>query len=211
MLLVANEVFDALPVARPAPRPGLAGAGGGDRGGRLAFGFGPVTERPELDARFPLLPGVIVEVEPRAEALAAEIGRIGWGRRRRGADPRLRRLGRHRRHAAGRRRRGADRSARAPGAADLTAHVRFRALAEAAGVAAFGPVPQGVLLERLGITERARALAHGPQGEALEAIVAGHRRLTDPPRWGTSSRRWRCCPPGRRRRRASSRPGRFAP
>ena len=50
----------------------------------------------------------------------------------------------------------------APGAADLTAHVRFRAIAEAARPAkAWGTTGQGAFLERLGITARARALARG--------------------------------------------------
>ena len=49
-----------------------------------------------------------------------------------------------------------------PGEADLTAHVDFEAVATAAremGAKAFGPVPQGVWLTRLGITVRAAQLA----------------------------------------------------
>ena len=69
----------------------------------------------------------------------------------------------------------------APGEADLTAHVRFRALAEAARPArAFGTVAQGVFLERLGITARARALA---RGRAAAAVDGDRRRASplDPP------------------------------
>ncbi len=72
-----------------------------------------------------------------------------------------------------------------PGAADLTAHVDFRALARAAGVPVAGPVDQGVLLERLGATARAQALARGLEGDALESHVAAHRRLTHPAEMGT--------------------------
>ena len=63
--------------------------------------------------------------------------------------------------------------------------MRFRPLAEAARPArAYGPVPQGVFLERLGITARARALARGREGPELEAIAAAHRRLTHPEEMG---------------------------
>ena len=72
-----------------------------------------------------------------------------------------------------------------PGKADLTAHVDFEALAEAAAPCAVaGPVPQGMLLERLGITARARALAGRMTGAALTAHVAAHRRLTHPAEMG---------------------------
>jgi SAM-dependent MidA family methyltransferase len=63
--------------------------------------------------------------------------------------------------------------------------VRFRAIAEAARPArAHGPVPQGVFLERLGITARAQALARGRGAAEVEAIAAAHRRLTHPEEMG---------------------------
>ena len=43
---------------------------------------------------------------------------------------------------------------------------------------------QGVLLERLGITARAQALAQGLEGAARDAHVAAHRRLTHPAEMG---------------------------
>lgn len=73
-----------------------------------------------------------------------------------------------------------------PGAADLTAHVDFEALARAA--APLTPTlltPQGVFLERLGITERAQSLAKRMDGAALEAHIQAHRRLTHPDEMGT--------------------------
>ena len=66
---------------------------------------------------------------------------------------------------------------RAPGEADLTAHVDFAALARAAragGVQTFGPVPQGEFLLRLGIVERTEALmrkADPRQSAELEAAL----------------------------------------
>ena len=69
-----------------------------------------------------------------------------------------------------------------PGEADLTAHVGFAALAAAARPArAWGPVPQGVFLERLGITARAEALA---RAGGAAGVAAAHRRLTHPEEMG---------------------------
>lgn len=74
----------------------------------------------------------------------------------------------------------------APGQADLTAHVDFEAIAMAAtGLQVSDMTPQGVLLERLGITARAQALAASLGDAALESHIAAHRRLTHPQEMGT--------------------------
>ena len=73
-----------------------------------------------------------------------------------------------------------------PGESDLTAHVDFEALAEAAasrGCAYTRLAPQGVFLERLGITARARSLA-AAAGANSDDIAAAHRRLTHPDEMG---------------------------
>lgn len=73
-----------------------------------------------------------------------------------------------------------------PGQADLTAHVDFEAIAKAAAPAIASPlIPQGVFLERLGITARAQSLAKRLSGEALNTHIAAHRRLTHPEEMGT--------------------------
>ncbi len=73
-----------------------------------------------------------------------------------------------------------------PGAADLTTHVDFAEIARHAPPARHTRVtPQGVFLERLGITDRAQALARSLQGEGLAAHIAAHRRLTHPDEMGT--------------------------
>ena len=64
-----------------------------------------------------------------------------------------------------------------PGEADLSAHVDFAALAAAAargGAKAYGPIGQGVLLERLGLQARAAQLARAQPDSAAaqEAAVA---------------------------------------
>jgi len=68
-----------------------------------------------------------------------------------------------------------------PGEQDLTAHVDFEAVAKAAlaaGAAVTPVVTQGQWLERLGIKERAKALA-SRHPERLEEIESARRRLCD--------------------------------
>jgi SAM-dependent MidA family methyltransferase len=69
----------------------------------------------------------------------------------------------------------------APGLVDLTAHVDFQALAQAAermGARVHGPLPQGEFLRRLGIEQRAAALRAGAPPEYASTIDAAHDRLT---------------------------------
>jgi len=73
----------------------------------------------------------------------------------------------------------------APGHADLTAHVDFEKLALAAAPATHTRItPQGVFLERLGITQRAQTLAKGMTDDALNSHIAAHKRLTHPSEMG---------------------------
>lgn len=68
-----------------------------------------------------------------------------------------------------------------PGEADLTAHVDFQALAEAAagaGAAVHGPVSQGDWLRRLGLEQRATALKARATPQQAAAIDAAATRLT---------------------------------
>ncbi len=71
-----------------------------------------------------------------------------------------------------------------PGTADLTAHVDFEALSRAANCAVSQMTPQGVLLERLGIVQRAQILARSLEGDALENHIAAFERLTHPSKMG---------------------------
>lgn len=75
-----------------------------------------------------------------------------------------------------------------PGEADLTAHVDFESLAEAAragGARVREAIPQGVFLTRLGIRERSAQLSEKAGPAEAEAIRAGCRRLIDPEEMGT--------------------------
>jgi NADH dehydrogenase [ubiquinone] 1 alpha subcomplex assembly factor 7 len=74
-----------------------------------------------------------------------------------------------------------------PGQVDLTGHVDFQALAEAAegsGARVHGPITQAEFLRRLGIEERAAALKAGAPQEYATAIQAALVRLTDEDRTG---------------------------
>jgi NADH dehydrogenase [ubiquinone] 1 alpha subcomplex assembly factor 7 len=75
----------------------------------------------------------------------------------------------------------------APGRVDLTAHVDFQALAEAAegmGARVHGPITQAEFLRRLGIAQRAAALKAGAPPDYAETIDAALERLTNEDRTG---------------------------
>jgi SAM-dependent MidA family methyltransferase len=74
----------------------------------------------------------------------------------------------------------------APGEQDLTAHVDFTTLAEAARaeeVQVWGPIDQGMLLTALGIDSRAAALARAAPDRA-DQLVADRERLVSPEMMG---------------------------
>ena len=75
-----------------------------------------------------------------------------------------------------------------PGETDLTAHVDFAALARAAseaGAAAWGPVPQGPFLARLGLFQRTDRLARGQGPARAAALIEAAQRLAEPDRMGS--------------------------
>jgi len=180
-IVIANEFLDALPIrqlifAKSAWHERVvAGEGEG-----LKFALGArVDDAPPL-AGDPT-PGTIWEVREGDAALVAELARragplvallIDYGPAEDAFGDTLQAV---RRHAY------VDPLA-APGASDLSAHVQFAALkrsAAAAGLAAAGPLPQAVLLGRLGIGERAaRLMAANP--ERAGEIAAGVERLMSP-------------------------------
>ncbi|MBY6066792.1 SAM-dependent methyltransferase [Leisingera aquaemixtae] len=189
LFLVANEFFDALPIRQfirtgghwSERRIGLAD-------GALAFGLSPAAPQPALAHRLQdTSEGDLVELcepaVPVTQAIAARIAAHGGGALIvdygdwRALGDTLQALRAH--EPAG--------PLQDPGQADLTAHVDFEALAMAAKTKGCGftrLTPQGVFLERLGITDRARALAAPLQGAALDSLIAAHRRLTHPEEMG---------------------------
>jgi len=188
LFLVANEFFDALPIRQFV-------AAGGQWHERMVrvdedrLGYAHVAGLPAglgTDGSPAPADGAMLEIAPAAPAIAAEIARRiaahggaalitdygHWGEH----GDTLQSLRDHEK---------VDPLA-FPGESDLTAHVDFRTLAEAAtGVARSGLIPQGVFLERLGITQRAQDLATKLEGAARDAHIAAHRRLTHPAEMGS--------------------------
>ena len=187
LFLVANEFFDALPVRQlQRDADDWRERQVGLKDGALPFGLGGPTAHAPLDRWTDAQPGDLVELRPAADAVMAEIDRriaaqggaalvIDYGDWHSLGDT-LQAVAKHE---------AADPLAN-PGAADLTAHVDFEALALAAPRLTHSRLtPQGVFLERLGITARAQALAARLEGEPLTRHVAAHRRLTHPDEMGT--------------------------
>ncbi|WP_126137422.1 class I SAM-dependent methyltransferase [Tritonibacter mobilis] len=191
LFLVANEFFDALPIRQfqrdetqwRERRVGLT-----DDASALALGLGAAAPQPALAHRIEdTKHGDLVEhceiAAVVTEAIAQRIADHGgaalvvdYGDWRSLGDT----LQALRAHAP-------TDPLQNPGQADLTAHVDFEAICNAArisGCAHTRLTPQGVFLERLGITERARALASGLEGAPLDQIVSAHRRLTHPEEMG---------------------------
>ncbi|MGO4124062.1 class I SAM-dependent methyltransferase [Inquilinus sp. YAF38] len=193
-VVVANEFFDALPI-----RQWQRGAKGWHE--RLV-GWDEETCRLhwELSARadpgLALIPeavrdapeGSIAEACPAGLSHAALLGRrlaqqggaaliVDYGPARSAPGDSLQAV---RRHAF------AD-PLEAPGDADLTAHVDFQSLAQAAsqaGAIAHGPVTQGAFLETLGLRPRAAQLQKASPARAAE-IDAAVARLAGPQQMGT--------------------------
>ena len=183
-LVIANEFFDALPVEQFVRTAGgwrRRGIAIDDAADALCFVLtdsGRTMPPPFRDA--PL--GVPCEMRPGAEMLVGDIARrigrdggaaliIDYGHAARAPGETLQAVRQHK---------FADVLAQ-PGLADLTAHVDFMAVAEAANVAgadAHGPVAQGAFLDRLGLGVRMRTLCDAAPDRAAE-IRAGCRRLSD--------------------------------
>ena len=86
----------------------------------------------------------------------------------------------------------------APGAADLTAHVDFQALAgvaREAGAAIQGPVPQGIFLTRLGLFQRSGALARTQPPARAGALMQAASRLAEPHHMGRLFKAMAVCHP----------------
>ena len=185
LIVLANEFFDALPIRQFVRTPeGLAErmVGLADDG-VLSWGLRPGA-RLHAEAESRLVrqpPGTIFEICPAGFSIAGALGErvsaqggavlaIDYGHAG-GFGDTLQAL---RGHAF-------DDPLAHPGEADLTAHVDFKALAraaKAAGARAFGPITQGVLLERLGLAQRAERLKSKASPETRGAIDAAAARLT---------------------------------
>jgi SAM-dependent MidA family methyltransferase len=191
-VIIANEFFDALPVAQ------YIRSGGTwrervvrlDNGGQPIFAPGDAVPLPELPAAASAAEeGAILETRPSALPVIEAIGRrahrfptaalivdYGYGRDAYGDTLQAVRAHNYVDPLA------------APGQTDLSAHVNFAELARMAqgsGLKAWGPMPQGHFLLALGLETRLqKLLASRLEEPARQNLVLGATRLIDPHQMG---------------------------
>jgi SAM-dependent MidA family methyltransferase len=191
-IILANEFFDALPVQQAV----MCADGWHERvikideNERLAFTNG----RDPIPLFDQMLPDSIGRArigdifEWRADQIALEIGRrvvrspgaaliLDYGHLQSSIGDTLQAVGGHQ----------FAKPLTTPGQFDLTAHVDFQALAEAAAsmdAAIHGPIEQGEFLRRLGIETRAKALKSAVPAERIAEIELAFKRLTSQDRTG---------------------------
>ncbi|HEV2816907.1 MAG TPA: SAM-dependent methyltransferase [Allosphingosinicella sp.] len=166
LLVVANEFFDALPIRQ------FDGA----RELRIGWKGGFVRDGAVETESSPLALAIVGDLARRLARQSGAALIVDYGHDRPGTGDTLQAVSGHA-HAD---------PFEAPGERDLTAHVDFHALAEAAraaGVRVFGPVTQGAWLEAMGIKLRAASLAKAAPERAAE-IAAARVRLTAPGQMG---------------------------
>ncbi|MEG6510177.1 SAM-dependent methyltransferase [Methyloligella sp. 2.7D] len=192
LILIGNEFLDALPIRQfvrrgEAWRERMVGLDG-DR-----FAFAEAQDDAEADEalrRFAQLAskGTVAETRPAiaplietlaARAAAAPLAAlfVDYGADTPALNDTLQAV---RRHAY------ADPLAE-PGKADLTAHVDFDALKRQAaqkGLSAYGPMPQGELLLKLGLAARQEQLMQSATPDQRAMLASGANRLIDPQQMG---------------------------
>jgi len=192
LLVLANEFFDALPVRQYQRADAgwcerLVGLEGDELVFLLSMPMARVPAIPEALEEAPV--GSLFETRPAADAVAYAVAQriarfggaaaiIDYGHGESAAGDTLQAVKAHQYHDV----------LKDPGEADLTAHVDFQTLAEAAedgGAKAHGLVPQGEFLDRLGLAERARALLQNATPDQGKEIEAAYKRLIDPEEMGT--------------------------
>jgi NADH dehydrogenase [ubiquinone] 1 alpha subcomplex assembly factor 7 len=189
VLLVANELLDCLPARQfvRTPRGWAERRLGLDANGELAFGHAPCLPPP--GAPETLIPGQVWEVSPAQIALGAELGAlvardggaallIDYGRDRPEPGDTLQALKAHRKVDP----------LEQPGEADLTVWADFPSVLQAArtaGAAVTPILPQGLFLARLGVVERAEALARS-RPDLAPVVGRQLARLTDPDQMGSA-------------------------
>jgi NADH dehydrogenase [ubiquinone] 1 alpha subcomplex assembly factor 7 len=179
LIVIANEFFDALPVRQVV----RAGDNWHERvvtcdQDRFVFALGGNAPAPHVDAP----DGAIVEIAPERERYVAKLATriaaqggaaliVDYGPPLSGFGDTLQAI---------RAQKKVDPLAE-PGLADLTTHVDFARLAQAArsaGGAVYGPLPQARLLQRLGIAARtAILLRRATETQAGEIEAAVHRLI----------------------------------
>jgi NADH dehydrogenase [ubiquinone] 1 alpha subcomplex assembly factor 7 len=193
LIVLANEFIDALPIRQLVPHSGVwrercVTLG---RAGDLAFALGNEVggdSLPETAHALNAADGAIFETRPgvapllstlaaRAPSAPLAVLIVDYGHVESGLGDTLQAVSRHL---------YADPLA-APGEADLTAHVDFAELKRQAitrGLSAFGPIPQGEFLLKLGLEARRDRLLQQARPDQRAAILSGAARLVDPRQMG---------------------------
>jgi SAM-dependent MidA family methyltransferase len=188
LFLIANEFFDCLPIKQyRRTDEGWQEQMIAVEGDQLHFILGTATSEDVFSKTNDIPNGDMLEISPPSVAFASAIGEhiqtnggcaiiIDYGEWDSDGDS-LQALKNHTKidpltHC---------------GKADLTAHVSFKDLTNAASkYAKVSPmISQGILLERLGITQRAQTLAKSMDSTALENHISAHKRLTHPDEMGS--------------------------
>jgi NADH dehydrogenase [ubiquinone] 1 alpha subcomplex assembly factor 7 len=191
LILIANEFIDALPVRQFVRQPGAwhercvalgedgsftFSAGAPLAASALPRDLGEADDGAIFETR-PAVPALVAHLAARASEAPVSALFVDYGHAETGFGDTLQAVRQHR---------FADPLA-LPGEADLTAHVDFAALkatAETHGLDAYGPMPQGEFLLRLGLELRCERLSHHATAEQQAAIKAGAARLADPRQMG---------------------------
>jgi SAM-dependent MidA family methyltransferase len=193
LIVIANEFIDALPVRQLVRERNAWHERCVTLGDEGAFAFcagAPVEDDalPASLAQLDIAEGAVVETRPavaallsslaaRAEASPAAALIADYGHRHTGVGDTLQAVHRHR----------FTDPLTMPGEADLTAQVDFAAIKDIAtgfGLAAYGPMPQGEFLLKLGLADRCDSLARNATEAQRAALVAGAARLADPRQMG---------------------------
>jgi len=187
LFLVANEFFDTLPIRQwvKTERGWCERMVTVDRNGALTFALAPLPESFVPATRDGLPPGGVYETSASGEAIVEQIAHViaqrgggaiivDYGYDSPGFGETLQAVASHQ---------FADVLAD-PGTSDLSAHVDFHALSNAAirsGASVCGPVGQGEFLVSLGIAERAERLSRDNRRNMTEELD----RLTKPDQMGS--------------------------
>ncbi|EFO31761.1 putative C2orf56-like protein [Roseibium sp. TrichSKD4] len=192
LIVIANEFFDALPI-RQFIKTELGWSErmvGLNDEGNLSFGIGVAQlEQSALPAYAAHAHrDAVLETQPAANAIASQIAEritrfgglalfIDYGYTKSALGDTLQALYKH----------AYDDVFAHPGAADITAHVNFEALARSAaqaGAHVHAPLTQGDFLVKLGLLERAGALGYGKDPKTQECIRDAVERLAAPDQMG---------------------------
>ncbi|MEZ5823929.1 MAG: SAM-dependent methyltransferase [Geminicoccaceae bacterium] len=188
ILLVANELFDVLPI-----RQFIVGADGlrerrigVGEDGRLGFVLDPRCTHPAGEMAHG--EGSLVEVSPARASLMTRLAQrlarqggcgfiIDYGNLDLDGADTLQAVQAHR----------SVEPLDDPGKADLSSHVAFRPLLDAAsneGIGAYGPVTQGEWLTRIGIAARTERLCASADEASRDRLLSQMRRLVSPDQMG---------------------------